>query len=139
MKDSPEIVVAPVVAQVAEARLGRLAGGAVLFPDDEEELLAIGFGIDFIVLAFGDLFFVRLEDVGKAVSRGHVARQGLPLEGQKTGFVEGAGSISGPSPDPFGDVRDREDDGEDSADDEKRLDPSGLLDPVPNLHEEGAD
>ena len=98
-------------------------------------------GLIAIVLGVGEGPFV--DDGGELIGIGHdafaVFLAAFAFEGDAVVGVEGVGGVDAHGLEPSGELRNREDDGEDAADDEQRLNPRGFGNPTPEFGDHGAD
>lgn len=137
----------PRIAKLTEARFKSLASAAGTANEEKEILLAILSGIDIGAIGAGVIAIISKLIVGI-----EIIHKGIGIRSRSDGLVitllgfkrnliflvEGAFSGSADGASPFSNGRNGEDDGEDRADNQKRLNPSGFLDPAPDFYEERA-
>ncbi len=146
----------PVVLEILEAFLGFVAGFVVFSDVDEIELFSAGAIDD--ALFFGSVerrfefvvggIFSLISEVGPfeqsvseliGLAADIVGIAGFSFEGFLLGHVIGGGSPNAEGLNPRGRLRDGEYDGEDRANDQQGLNPSGFADPTPEFGKRCAD
>lgn len=139
-----EVFASPLLAQVLETIFRFIAAIAIARSVDEKELFAIRGGIDFgVIIGVGQLR-IRVDILGNrigfrqnvAIGDGEVGGF-LAIQALLRGIEESASGSVAPAGNPVSDIRNRENDGENSTDDEQGLNPCGFFYPTPYFNEEG--